>query len=404
MREFSKTFLYPALLLAANVGPAQAKPTNALRRGLRARDNGWKYNPEKHDGPRENASWNPWRYDPKKHDGPKGNAGSSQSKCAPISGDITIDAFQLYPEHADYNPDTCLAYLSVLYNSTVAVYDPAKKAVVDTLEFPGLSFNPALHVSGVVVDPKGLLSVIVDAGAAFDTQGQNISGENFLLKVDPKSREVLWRRNLTDPNGLYGGYQDAAHDDEGNTFALGTYPSSIIKVNEDGTTATPWYLQPNPDHTIHGLTGFAVNGDTLLSTDGSDGQLYRFNMKDQAGKKVLVPLTGNKANSTKIGNDVDGIILPPRFDGKVLLVSDNSEGTVVLRSRDGWASAERLGSVPNKYLSESGSSVDNVQIGESLYSVIEYFMDSEKVPGTLGGNRSKFPLVDITEEVLRLLN
>lgn len=263
-----------------------------------------------------------------------------------------------------------------------------------------MSFNPELHVSGVVVDPQGDLSVIVDAGAAFDTAGQDIRGDNFLVKVDLESREVLWQKNLTDPKGVYGGYQDAAHDDKGNTFVIGTFPSSIIKVSEDGSTAEPWYLAPSPDHTVHGFSGVAVKDNTLLAADSSDGQLYRFNMEDKKGQKVQVPLSGSKTNATRIGLELDGIALPSRFDGKVLLVSDNSEGTVVLRSSDGsWKSAEVMGTIPNTYLAANGSSVDNVQIGESLYSVIEFFMDFDQVPG----KRSEFPLVDITQEVLQLL-
>lgn len=81
MREFSKTFLYPALLLAANVAPGQAQPsTNSLRRGLRTRNANWTYDPKKHDGPNSNPSWNPWKYNPEKHDGPKGGVPSSSGQ------------------------------------------------------------------------------------------------------------------------------------------------------------------------------------------------------------------------------------------------------------------------------------------------------------------------------------
>jgi outer membrane protein assembly factor BamB len=257
-------------------------------------------------------------------------------------------------------------------------------------------------LSGVGVDPQGLLSVVVDAGAAFDTQGKDISGDNFLVKVDPVRGQVLWRKNLTEvTNGVYGGYQDVAHDAHGNTFVVGTFPTSIVKVGPNGSTAIPWYLQPQPNQTVHGLTGLAANGEILLATDSSDGQLYRFNSTNGMGRKTHVPIKGNR--TAGIGNDLDGIALPQCFNGTVLLVSDNTEGTIVLRSADGlWTSAEVLGTVPNMLLSQNGSTVDTVEIAGSLYSVNEFFLD-DKVPGTLAGDRTQFPMIDITKEVLALL-
>ncbi|KAF7589030.1 hypothetical protein BBP40_004818 [Aspergillus hancockii] len=423
MRDFLKAFVFPNLLLTSAITTAHARiPASSLGNGrLRARNNTWAYTPGEHHGSNGDV-WGSPRNDANLHHEPSGSTSgnpsqanqhdvnsistssytSSKSGCSKFAGHITVNAYQLYPEHADFNQNDCLLYLSALYNATVAVYDPYKSQVVDTIELPGFSGDPILHLSGVVVDPQGLLSVIVDAGAAFDTQGQDISGDNFLVKVDPVEGQVLWRRNLTEvTNGVYGGYQDAAHDLYGNTFVVGTFPTSIVKVGPNGSTATPWYLEPHPNQTIHGLTGLAASGNTLLATDGSDGQLYRFNTTDTIGQKVHVPLNGN--HTAVIGNDLDGILLPQQFNDTVLLVSDNSQGTVVLRSADGlWTSAEVLGAVPNLFLAQSGFAVDNVEIAGSLYSVIEFFLD-DKVPGTLAGNRTQFPLVDITYDVLGLL-
>ncbi|KAB8212990.1 hypothetical protein BDV33DRAFT_185696 [Aspergillus novoparasiticus] len=423
MRDFLETFVVPALLFAGSITPAHAKiSSSVLRSGkLRARNNTWGYIPGVHHGSNGEVWKKPWN-DGKLHDemsestsappshgnkldGPSAftpSSGASRLGCRAFSGNITVNAYQLYPEHADLNRDDCLVYLSALYKTSVAVYDPYKNQVVDNIDLPGMSGDPSLHLSGVVVDAQGLLSVIVDAGAAFDTEGQNIAGDNFLVKVDPVRGEVLWRKNLTEvTNGVYGGFQDAAHDTHGNTFVVGTFPSSIIKVDANGSTAIPWYLQPQPNQTVHGLTGLAVKGNTLLATDASDGQLYRFNMADKMGHKVHVPFQGNQ--TAGIGSGVDGILLPSQFNGTVLLVSDNTDGTVVLRSSDGlWTSAEVLGTVPNAYGSQNGFTVDNVEIGGSLYSVIEWFLD-DKVPGSLAGNRTQFPIVDITKDVLALL-
>ncbi|KAE8334141.1 hypothetical protein BDV24DRAFT_174289 [Aspergillus arachidicola] len=372
---FITTLILPTLLLASSIAPVSANIPFSIRRDgqLRARNTTWIYT--------ERVS----------------NAG-----CPAFSGNITVNSYQLYPEHADFNREKCLVYLSALYNTSIAVYDPYKDQIVDNIDLPGMSGDPVLHLSGVIVDPQGLLSVIVDAGAAFDTEGQDISGDNFLVKLDTSSAEVLWRKNLTEvTNGVYGGYQDAVHDAYGNIFVLGTFPSSIIKVNANGSTAIPWYLQPHANHTVHGLTGLASSGDILLATDASDGQLYQFNVTEELGHRVRVHLQGNQ---TSIGSGSDGILLPSQFNGTVLLVSDNIDGTFVLRSTDGfWTSAEVLGVVPNIYGSQNGSTVDSLEIGGSLYSVIEWFRD-DKVPGSLAGNRTQFPLVDITNDVLALLN
>ncbi|KOC10506.1 hypothetical protein AFLA70_20g004751 [Aspergillus flavus AF70] len=402
MRESLQAFIFSMLLLGCNIAPAHARiPASAFRSGrLRSYNDTPIYNPGIHHSPSTDVLGNLENHGSSVQDAPKAPTLSSDAAkpgCPSLTGNITVNAYQLYPEHADFDENDCLVYLS-----TVAVYDPYKKKMVNTIQLPGLSGDPTLHMSGVVVDPQGLLSVIVDAGAAFDTQGQDISGDNFLVKVDPSRGQVLWRKNLTEvTNGVYGGYQDAAHDTRGNTFVVGTFPASIVKVGPNGSTAIPWYLQPQPNQTVPGLSGLAAKGDILLGTDGSDGQLYRFNMTDEMGHKIHVPLRGR--NATRIGNSLDGILLPKQFNGTVLLVSDTTDGTIVLRSADGlWTSAEMVGAVPNLYASQNGFSVDNVEIGGSLYSVTEFFLD-EKVPGTLAGNRTQFPLVDITQQVLRLL-
>jgi hypothetical protein len=36
---------------------------------------------------------------------------NQQSKCAPFSGDFTIKAYQLYPENADFDFNSCKLYI-----------------------------------------------------------------------------------------------------------------------------------------------------------------------------------------------------------------------------------------------------------------------------------------------------
>lgn len=281
------------------------------------------------------------------------------------------------------------------------MYDPYSNAIVKTLEVPGLSGDALLHSSGVKVDPRDRLSIVIDAGASFDTGGQAISGDNFLIKYSLQQGLVLWKTNLTAlTDGVYSGFQDVEHDEYGNTFVLGTFPSSLIRVSADGNDAVPWYLVTPPDHTIQGFTGLVNIGNYLVVADNTNGQLYRFDIRASKGVPVKIPLS---SGDSPIGLHLDGVFLPPRYSDKVMLVSDNAKGTIVLRSSDGkWETAENLGTIPNSFLSQGGSTVATLQIGESIYSVIEFFGD-EKVAGTLAGNRTRFPLLDISHEIQQLL-
>ncbi|KAH6677034.1 hypothetical protein F5X68DRAFT_270377 [Plectosphaerella plurivora] len=334
---------------------------------------------------------------------PLGSSACLPKQCFSPQGDIDIPSFQLYPENAASDPQRCVVYFSVLYNATVAVYDPKQNAVIDTIEIDGLSGDPLLHSSGVKVGPQDTLSIIIDAGAAFDTGGQDVSGDNFVVKYSLQDNRELWRVNLTAvTDGVYSGFQDIEHDDAGNTYALGTFPSSIIRVSADGQTATPWYLATPPDHTIHGYSGIVRVGDYLIVSDNADGQLYRFDTRSDKGVPEKVVIGADFLPEAPIGLNLDGSLLPARYEDKVMLVTDNVNGTIVLRSADGWATAEVVGTVPGTKGAEGAASVQTVQIGESIYSVNEFFAD-DKVAGTLAGDRSVFPLTDITAAVGSLL-
>ena len=292
---------------------------------------------------------------------------------------------------------------SVLYNATVAVYDATTNKVVDTISIPELSGKPALHASGVQMDGLDKLSIMINAGAAFDTEGKDISGDNFLVKYDLEKKQTVFKSNLTAvTNGVYGGYQDIEHDKVGNSFVLGTFPSSIIRVSADGKEAVPWYLSPSPNNTVHGYTGLVMRENKLIVADGQDGQLYSFDSQAEKGVPVRIPLA---ARNETIGQNLDGVYMPTLHKGTIILVSDNSAGTVVLRSKDGkWESAEKVGTVANPLVAQGGFTVASVQIAERIYSVTEFFLDAaNKVPGTNAGNRTDFPLYDITDEVQKLL-
>lgn len=203
--------------------------------------------------------------------------------------------------------------------------------------------------------------------------------------------------NLTETTGgAYGGFQDVEFDSRGNVYVVGTFPSSILRVEANGTKINTWY-RSNASHTVTGFSGLAVAGDFLLSNNNAvtpNGSLVRFDMSAQKGTPVVVPITPLRSISGS-----DAIYLPPKYNGTVLLAAVDASGVEVLRSKDGlWNSAEGLGLVSNKVPDAQGGFVTGtVQVGQRLYMIEEFFGDAQP------GNRTSFPFVDITSEVERLL-
>ncbi|KAI2622423.1 hypothetical protein GGR54DRAFT_63072 [Hypoxylon sp. NC1633] len=329
-----------------------------------------------------------------------------QNECPPLDkGTIVVDSYQLYPENADFDLNECLLYFGALFNASVVVYDPYKAETVVTLEFEGITRTRPFHIGGVAWDPyTNLVSILVDSAVPHETADHQISGDDYILRYDPATKALVWSLNITEVSqGLYGGQQDVEHDSRGHVYVLGTYPGTILRVEPDGSSIKPWYLPENIDHTSAGLSGFAATGDILLASDTKNntgsGEIYRFDMAADEGTPVLVPRTPNDAIMS-----LDAVYLPPKYEGKVLLVSEHDRGVSVLRSADGkWEAAEYLGLISNySSLAEGGFNVATVEISGSIYTVDEWFSDPI-VPGTSAGNRTEFPLVDITSDIEGLL-
>ncbi|KAI0384207.1 hypothetical protein F5Y04DRAFT_278211 [Hypomontagnella monticulosa] len=331
---------------------------------------------------------------------------SGHKQCPPLeTGTIIVDSYQLYPENADFDMNQCLLYFGALFNASVVVYDPYKAETVETLEFPGITRTRPFHVGGVAWDPyTNLISILVDSAVPHETADHEISGDDFIKRYDPVKKEYLWSLNITEvTQGLYGGQQDVEHDARGHVYILGSYPGTLLRVKPDGSSIEPWYLPEKIDHTYYGLTGLAATGDILLASDiknnSGSGEIYRFDMTAEKGTPVLVPRTPNDPIL-----DFDAIYLPPKYGGKVLLISEHSRGVSVLRSADGkWETAEYLGLIPNDpTLDEGGANTATVEISGNIYMVVEWFGDPI-VAGTSAGNRTEFPLTDITDQVEKLL-
>ncbi|RDA89369.1 hypothetical protein CP532_6212 [Ophiocordyceps camponoti-leonardi (nom. inval.)] len=330
--------------------------------------------------------------------------------CNVSPGNKTITAFRLYPENASFDPATCRVYFSDLWNASIAIWDPVRNKIVGGLTDNRFTGRPDLHASGVkAFVPFNQLSVLYNSGNAFDTRGKNITGQNNLVRYDLQTGNVLWAIDLSlATNNTYGGYQDIAHDTDGNTFVGGTFPPSLLRVDYETQKVTPWYLGPR-NTTLFGINGLAMwNWTKLLATYQSSyegSQLVSFGL-DKPGRPTPIPVLTANGTRTKIGTDLDGITLPPRYGDKVALAADAYAGVVVLYSDDEWKTARKLGVVPTQFHDNATRVVTALQIGDPIFTVYEFFGDATvRKPGQPAGagNRTMFPLTDITAAVDRLV-
>lgn len=277
------------------------------------------------------------------------------------------------------------------------MYNVQKREVSSIITLPDITGHPENHAAGIQLDsPRSQLIVVADAAATFLTNGKDISGTNMAFSYNLAHKNFNWRVNLTEvAGGRYSGYQDADLDDHGNTFVVGGYPNSIIKVSPDGRAAKLWYATDYHNHTVYGFSGIAAadKGRTLLVSDGSTGAIYRFDSSEERGHPIHIPLQGAVE---PLGSSFDAVSLPKFLNSRVLLVVENNKGVIVLRSKcDGWKQAEVLGTIPNRYASQSGLSVAVLEIKSRLY-VVTLWLDSQPF-------RKSFPLYDITSDVMALL-
>ncbi|KAF2877665.1 hypothetical protein BDV95DRAFT_602032 [Massariosphaeria phaeospora] len=324
-----------------------------------------------------------------------------QSKCAPFKGNFTINQYQLYPENADFDFNSCKLYLGQLWNASLGIYDPYTQEH-EIVEFEGISHNPAFHLGAVGVNRKnGLVSLIADTANAFATEGRDIAGTNWLLQYDPQEKQLIHKINLTATSqGRYGGFQDVEQDPDGNVFVVGTWPGTLLKVTRDGKTVTPWYLPASINQTQKGIGGIAALDWLLLAQGDASSQLWRFDMRAPTGIPTPIPVT----NANHTFGASDAIYLPPKYAGTVLLVAEDTVGLSVFYSRDAkWRTAEFRGVVPIGEVDAGTSVVTAAQVGDGIYMVLEPFGDEGLGgPGTAGG-RGVWPFRDVGGEVEALL-
>ncbi|GAB1319920.1 hypothetical protein MFIFM68171_10130 [Madurella fahalii] len=327
-------------------------------------------------------------------------------KCPPFpGGDFTINQYQLYPENAIWNPDDCVVYFSALFNGSISVFtpfpspSPGNSGPLPSITFANLTLTPGRHVSGLYYSrPTNQLSVVVNSPNPFLTGGADVSGDNLVVRYAPRAARELWRANLTAATrGAFGGFLDVAVDDrpgEGHAYVVGSYPASILRVDPRGRRVEVWYPPSGPT-TVRGFSGVAIAGDALLVAGMR--AVYRFDLRAR-GRRVPVLLG-------RVEGETNRVVLPEAYGGKVMLVSQQAIGATVFRSRDGrWRTAENLGTVRSDFPRELERIVpSSVQIGPKRQYLVGQYFPGETVPGTMAGNRSEFPMFDITAEIETLL-
>jgi len=270
-----------------------------------------------------------------------------------------------------------------------------------------VSYNPLLHTGGVDYDARtGLISLIASAAPPFYTRGNDTSGPNYAYLYDPTNQKIVYTVDLNAAvtHGNYTGFQDAEQDPRGNMYVVGTYSASIVRIGPDGRDVKTWYVQEPVTTTRGGFSGIASTGDILLVGDkngGNGGRLVRFDSREETGDPYYVPLDRpvNSTFNTTLPTS-DGVYLPPKYNDTVLLMAQQAAGTAVIVRKDGnWDSAEFKGWIPCATEGAANGSIvtANVQIAESIYTVQEWL--DWPPEGSLAGNRTTFPMIDITEAV-----
>ncbi|KAF1960446.1 hypothetical protein CC80DRAFT_404825 [Byssothecium circinans] len=324
----------------------------------------------------------------------------TSTKCDPVTGNFTISHFQLYPENTIYDANACQLYTANLFNASLGVFNMNTRTMTYIIEFRNVTNNPDFHLAGVQLNPRtNLISLVSGGGIAFVTDGKNITATDLYMQYDPSTQALTRKENLTVvTEGKLGGFQDVEHDPRNNAYVIGTFPSSIVKVSANASGAELWYPEKSPGNTNPGFAGVAAKDWTLIVNDRSTGGLVTFDMRAAKGTPNTVKITPNYTMSM-----ADGMQLPPKYNGTVLLVSENAIGASVFRDKSGeWKEAEFMGVVP--FIQNPANSTKALQIGESMFLNMEVFTDEGFLGPGLAGNRSEFLYVDVTQKVDELLS
>ncbi|TGO31477.1 hypothetical protein BHYA_0684g00010 [Botrytis hyacinthi] len=253
------------------------------------------------------------------------------------------------------------------------------------------------------------------SGLAFETNGVDLSGPQKVIKWDTTAMEAVYIADLAPFQEQYkstfghvtSGFQDIAEDSNGNGYAPASFGGySIAKIAPNGTV-TPFFMSKETAKNataspyLYFSIAFLNSQSKLLISDGQRGTFVTFDTKSHSPVPTPITISNLPSNYTSVL--CDAIITPDRYPHQsiVLCAEDYIGGSgaiTVFSSKDNWASAKYLGAVYNTDSRTKGfSTTTAVEIANSIYLSSMPFSDGlsyDKV-----GNRSSFPMIDITEQV-----
>lgn len=332
------------------------------------------------------------------------------STCAAVSGDFTIENYKLYPENLDWDPVHCKLYISANFNASVLVYDPYESSY-DILTFDGITDVDPYHISGIDYDSAtGSIIISANSGAPFVSSGSNMTGSNKVISYDTNTNSVAWTADLADFTGELalggmtgGGYQDFAEDPAGNIYVPSVFHvPSLAKISSDGTVSS-WYIGEPSTSSSYMYLGIIYHeaSNKLIITAPYLGAFVSFDVGSDSPAPTNITMNNRPADGSYPGLECDGLINPKRYNGDVLLCSENGLQAITLwATTDNYASVEYIGQVVDNSTTDIatwGSPTATVELGNTIYLSNEYFHDLNEFD--VVGNRSSFPFVDITAQL-----
>ncbi|PHH93020.1 hypothetical protein CDD83_2130 [Cordyceps sp. RAO-2017] len=242
--------------------------------------------------------------------------------------------------------------------------------------YPGsiVSFTHGLKDGKVVYSAKGRDGSTKEADGSSpvkekDGSTKEADGSSPVKEKDRSTNEV----DGTKPTENAGGLRSRAEAGSPNAGTLTKPGITAVKVGPDGR------LIATDQSSRHG--SFLISFET--KQDGSLGEPQPIRIKDKNGQEVKT-----------IGDNMDGLLIPPLFKGEIILTADGQNGTDVFEccSKDAWKECTHQKNIPNPELNNKGFTTGHFQFNDHIYTVIEFFVDDPKA----GPKKEKFPTQDIT--------
>ncbi|KAL9575359.1 hypothetical protein ACKAV7_000157 [Fusarium commune] len=301
--------------------------------------------------------------------------------------------------------------VTAIYNASIVVWDPYNSSIQRIVSIPGISHSGLeasdKRLSGTVIDSTNdVLSAVVQADEFFLSGGNDVSGDNFVVKVDLNTFAIKKINLTTTTKGQYGAFIDVDDGRSGDLYVNGGYPSSILHVDRSDRVSPFYVREPTTAPRPFGFGGVVRVGDNLIVSDNTNHQLVRLSLHSGNSSPVVIPQTNY--HNFSVGGSLS---LPHRYGGKVLLMAEdilakNTIGVSVFSSMDGWKKAKFVGfieSIDRKLepASVATSQTTAREIGDRIYSSVLFY--DNKINPSMAGNRTDFALRDITDSVDSLL-